>query len=400
MTATRITDRLLTAPTFPTMTSGIAFTKRLLEAFLAGMGISTVISLLVFPMTCRHIFFAQSGAFVGSIKATLAAQAAYMETLEREDMFDLRSSKEDTSAGNAHHLLHRHRHFKIRDDKRSLVDVETERLKAAVQAMSGLLGKMNQDITFAKREIALGKLNASDIDSMFKLFRNIMLPLTGIASAADIFARMARQQGWVQSRQSEESNVPSSNAETEAKVKSEKREWNKIMGMLHKPFQVMSAAMNDGLDHSMLVLEMKKPPISSKGRMFVPKAKEDVEAGVLKPGDSGFAEQLSTKVKDFYEARKVFIGEWCLSKGLKLQGTSFANKSDDFPTADATEYPFFKDPETHKRNQHQLFLILEVSVLLLVGWLSIFEYVRANSLLDGASTLEDWTSRSGIGKLR
>lgn len=362
MTATGITDRVLTAPTFPNMTSGIAFTKRLLEAFLAGMGISTVVSLLVFPITCRQIFFTQSGAFAGSIKATLAAQAAYMETLEREDMFDLRDSQEDVSAGKSHHLLHRHHHSKIHDDRRSLVDIETERLKAAIQAMSELLGKMHQDITFAKREFAYGKLDASDIDSLFKLFRNIVLPLTGIASAAELFERMAHQQGWAQSKQSEDGSIPSSNPEAEAKVKSEKREWNKIMSKLHKPFQVMSAAMNDGLDHSMLVLEMKKSSKSSKSRASVPKTQDDVEAGVLKPGDSGFAEQLSKRTKDFYEARKVFLGEWCYSKGLKLQGTSFANKPDEFPKANEIEYPFFKDPETHKRNQHQLFLILEVGV--------------------------------------
>ena len=362
MTATGIANRLLTAPTFPNMTSGIAFTKRLLEAFLAGMGISSVVSLLVFPVTCRHIFFMQSGAFAGSIKATLAAQAAYMEALEREDMFDLRGSQEDASAGKAHHILHRHHHSKIHDDRRSLVDIETQRLKAAVQATSGLLGKMNQDITFAKRECAYGKLDASDIDSLFKLFRNIMLPLTGIASAADLFERMAQQQGWAQSKQSEDESSPSPTTEAGLKVRSEKREWNKIMSKLHKPFQVMSAAMNDGLDHSMLVLELKKPSKSSKGGVSVPKTQDDVEAGVLKPGDSGFAEQLSTKIKDFYEARKVFLGEWCNSKGLKLQGTSFANRPDEFPTANQIEYPFFKDPETHKRNQHQLFLILEVSV--------------------------------------
>ena len=362
MTATGIIDRVLTAPTFPNMTSGIAFTKRLLEAFLAGMGISTVVSLLVFPVTCRHIFLTQSGAFAGSIKATLAAQAAYMESLEREDMFDLRGSQENASAGKAHHILHRHHHSNIHDDRRSLVDIETERLKAAVQAMSELLGKMHQDITFAKREFAYGKLDASDIDSLFKLFRNIMLPLTGIASAADLFERMAQQQGWAQSKQSEDGSMPSSNTQAAAKVKSEKREWNKIMSKLHKPFQLMSAAMNDGLDHCMLVLEMRKSPKSSKGRELVPKAQHDVEAGVLKPGDSGFAEQLSTKIKDFYEARKIFLGEWCNSKGLKLQGTSFANKPDEFPTTNEIEYPFFKDPETHKRNQHQLFLILEVGV--------------------------------------
>lgn len=356
------------------MTSGIAFTKVLLEAFLAGMGISTAISLLVFPITCRHIFFLQSGAFAGSIKATLAAQAAYMKTFEREDMFNLRSSEEDASVERAHPFLHHHRHQNLHDDERSLVDVETERLKAAVQAMSGLLGKMNQDITFAKREFAYGKLDASDIDSLFKLFRNIMLPLTGIASAADIVERMAQEQGWVQSKQSEDGSTRSSNPEADAQVKSEKREWNKIMSMLQKPFQVMSAAMNDGLDHSMHVLEITKPPKSSKSRKGFPKTQDDVEAGVLKPGDSGFAEQLTSKINDFFEARRSSIREWCYSKGLKLQGTSSVDEPANFPTANVTDYPFFKDPETHKRNQHQLFLILEVSVSA-IHWMAVNSWI-------------------------
>ena len=133
---------------------------------------------------------------------------------------------------------------------------------------------------------------------------------------------------------------------------------------VHRPFQVMSVAMNEALDHSMHVLEIKKLPEARKARDDTRTSDGDVEAraGDLKPGDAGFAQYLDAKVKNFYESRKTFLGEFCFSKGLKLEGTHFAINPAELPLSEHKTFSFFKDPETHKRNQRQLFLILEVSL--------------------------------------
>jgi len=45
---------------------------------------------------------------------------------------------------------------------------------------------------FGKRENSLGKLDAKDLDEIFTLFRNILIPLIGMSTITDIFERMQK----------------------------------------------------------------------------------------------------------------------------------------------------------------------------------------------------------------
>ena len=343
------------APTFPTMTFGIAFTKRLIETFLTGFAIATGVSLFIFPMSCRAVFFKQSVGFIALVKAAFAAQSLYLKSLENEDMFS--APKEDQNGTKHEEKDHFNIHHHQPKKSKPAVSSETENLKKAINSIGELHGKMNADITFAKREIAYGKLNASDIDEFFMLLREILLPLMGMSSAADLLHRVVEIKGWTKPRDDSGKDNSSTESDVDGRVLAEKRQWNRIMKTLQEPFEVMSAAMNEGLNHATDRLELVKRPKESEPGAFTNNGMTDIEAeaGKVKPGDDEFAQYLKEKIQRFYDSRKATLEEFCKVRGIRL------DRADDVPTGDKTNTRMYEDSEEHRHNQRQLFLLLEVS---------------------------------------
>ncbi|KAF6238277.1 hypothetical protein HO173_003557 [Letharia columbiana] len=342
------------APTFPTMVAGIAFAKRLLEAFLTGFAIATGVSLFIFPVSVRMTFFKQSAGFIAAVQGTLKAQMSYLQTLEKKDMFRIPTESDEDEKykkSNSH---------KKGDTAKPNGSAEAQRLKATNEALGELYGKMHTDVTFAKREMAWGKLDASDIDELLKLFQGIILPMIGMSSAADIFQRIAEKSGWTQ-------------RETASSPENEKRknQWNEIMRTLHDPFQTVTETMHDGLQHALYTLELAKPPKNknqkaSKRSSGDDAASKDVEAdaGVMKPGDPEYAIYLAKKIDGFYEQRKTALAVWCQQRGIRMDANPFENPSQTALDI-STEIPSrTDDPGEHAKNQRQLYLVLYMEFLL------------------------------------
>ena len=242
------------APQFAQMAQGIAFVKRLLEAFMAGFGVAAIVSVLIFPMTSREVFLKQAAGYVGALQGALKAQSAYLYSLENPDVLgtpeeeNLQDTDEDLPA------LHQTQTHKPKPTP------EAAALKAAVGAVGELYGKLSTDIAFAKREFGYCKLDASDFGELLRLLRLIMIPVMGMSSIADIFDRLADRRGWRAS--------PSGTLEEREALKkardTEKSNWSKIMKSLHDPFEVLTASMDEGLRHALYTLELSKPPKSGK----------------------------------------------------------------------------------------------------------------------------------------
>ena len=331
------------APNFPTMVAGIAFTKRLLECFLTGFAIATGVSLFIFPVSVRTTVFKQSAGLIAAAQGTLKAQMAYLQTLEKEDIF--RSPEE--SDENA------------KDEKRNVVkangNTKGQELTSAIRALGELYGKMYTDIAFAKRELAWGKLDASDIAELSTLLRGVITPMTGMSSVADIFQRIADQGGWIQ-------------RETSSSPENEQggRQWNEIMRTLHDPFQTATEAMHDGLQHALYTLELARPPKNQKvgkGVSGHDATSKDVEAdgGVMGPGEPGYATYLNKRINHFYEQRKTTLAVWCQQRGIKVDSNPFENPSQTTLNISAEKGNRAEDPEQHAKNQRQLYLVLYVS---------------------------------------
>ena len=334
------------APNFATMAAGIAFAKRLMEAFLTGFAIATGVSLFIFPVSVRTTVFRQSAGLIAAAQGTLKAQIAYLQTLEKEDMF--RSPEEsDENDKEKDHKTH-----KKRNVGKTNGETEAQRLKSAIRALGELYGKMYSDIAFAKRELAWGKLDASDIDELSTLLRGMITPMTGMSSAADIFQRIADQKGWMQ-------------RETASSPENEqgKRQWNEIMRTLHNPFQTVTEAMHDGLQHALYTLELAKPPRNQKVGKGINATSEDVEAdsGVMGPGEPGYATYLTKRIDLFYEQRKTTLAVWCQQRGIKVDSNPFKDPSQTTLNISTEKGNWAKDPEQHAKNQRQLYLVLYVS---------------------------------------
>ena len=332
------------APNFPTMAAGISFTKRLLEAFLTGFAIATGVSLFVFPISIRMTFFKQSAGFIAAAQGTLKAQIAYLQTLENKDMFRTPS---DSDQDEKIDKPSKHKKAKAVEPYGS---AEARGLKSATAALGELYGKLHADITFAKREMAWGKLDASDIDELLRLFQEIILPMTGLSSAANIFQRIAEHRGWTREK-------------TDSSPENEKArfQWNEIMRTLHDPFETVTETMHDGLQHVLYTLELAKLPKDHKANKRSnanDAASIDVEAnaGVKRPGDPKYAAYLTQKIDTFVEQRKKTLALMCQQRGVRTDANPFENSSQ-------TAFKLNEDPEEHGKNQRQLYLVLFVSEL-------------------------------------
>ena len=125
-------------------------------------------------------------------------------------------------------------------------------LKATTAALEEVHGKTMGDIAFAKREVAYGKLGASEASEFVRLSRLVMLPVMEMSSMAEIIDHVAERRGW-----SVVCGDTKEKQKTSGKMKEkEKNEWSEIMRSLHHPFETLTSALIDGLQHALYVLEL------------------------------------------------------------------------------------------------------------------------------------------------
>ena len=328
------------APQFATMAQGIAFVRRLLEAFLTGFAIASGVSFLVFPTTSRTIVFKTATGYIGALRGALKAQSAYLQSLEDKKNFGQAAEAENDDDESSSHRKTKQKFSR-----------EAEGLKAAVASLGELQGKINAEIPFAKREVAFGKLNASDISELTRLLKLIMLPIVGMSSLADIFDRVARMRGW--------KTATGDRADTKDQ---EMTQWSEIMKTLHEPFENLTQAIDGGLQHVLYALELEKRPKEARSRQkndHTTAASSDIEAkgDSVEPGDSEFAEALSRRIQAFYEQRRVTLDTWCRQKGFDSMLNRFSNRPQPESAYDFTS-------SDHASSQRQLYLILYMEFLL------------------------------------
>ncbi|KZL87235.1 hypothetical protein CI238_10868 [Colletotrichum incanum] len=285
-------------PLMVTTASAESFVRRLLVAMLCAMGIATGVSLFVFPVSSRKVVSGEFKGAIGLVRKSIRLQLNYLQTLSSPDMLE----RHQTKSSNV---------FKKNKKKGPELTKEAKaagELKATALAISALFGKMHGDILFAKRDIAYGKLNSKDIGEIFNRLRSIMIPLNGISTIVDIFRRASEKHGWGADDGSE------GNSDIEKNL--EKKVWNEIMQQLHEPFEILTEAMDQGLDHVAIVLELVPRPKKAKATDV------EMEAGVkasAKPGDVGFAEVLAERVQEFNDKKGEMLRTWLRERQLATE---------------------------------------------------------------------------------
>jgi len=351
------------------MAQGIAFTKRLLEAFLTGFAIASGVSFLIFPLTARTVVFKTATGYLGALRGALKAQCGYLESLESKDVFSSPQSAKDGPSDN--HNEHNHHHF--RHQKKAATSqssAEAQALKTAIATLAELQGKISGDVAFAKREVAYGNLDASELSKLIKLMQQIMLPIFGMSSVADIFDRVAERRGWKTSIEGE-SNHPERSQEIREK---EISQWNEVMKTLHQPFNVLTEAMDQGLQHALYTLDLTKRPKKRRGLETgdnIDGASSDTEAkgGIIEPGDKGFADSFSASIDHFYEQRKLTLDTWCTQHRKDLN-----EARNQEPIKLASDVG--TTSSDHQRRQRQLYLTLCIEFLLWSSGRAVLDLVR------------------------
>lgn len=208
---------------FPDMAYAISFMKRLLEAFLTGFGLATVVSLFVFPISSRKVAMKEFAGYINLLNALLKLQTAFMASLEdiEDHQWKLKHG-DDSGAKSA---------FAGRTKMTSTPI--SMKLRETLASMFALHSKLAVDITPAKREFAIGKLESHDFTELWSRLRMVFVPVMGLTTLMNILDGRAEihELGKEDAFADEESAEEQHQAVQSLKL---------IMKQLHEPFLSMS----------------------------------------------------------------------------------------------------------------------------------------------------------------
>jgi hypothetical protein len=294
------------APQFTYMSDALDIVKRLYGALLTGIGITTGISLLFNPTSCRQIVFADMEKYISELRAVLDSQRKYMTSMELHNPF--RSHEEG------------------------------EEVLAKVQALRATHGKLFADMGSAKKEIAYGRLLPSDLAEIQRILRRIFLPAVGISSIISIFQRLSKQHGW-----------SSGDADIETASEHElSMQYQDVMQSLHDPMTRLFNVVDEAYDHVLYRLQLKGWK-KVRDRLQQQDSTPQIEP---KSGDNTFAQHLEAEIEVFYRTRVEVLRIWCEHHDIQLKPESFES---DFAWITNSGDTLFGTPM-----QRQLFVVLYV----------------------------------------
>jgi hypothetical protein len=287
------------AAQFPNMKEGESFVRRLLETFLTGFGIATGVSLFVLPLTSRTIADKQLENMIKLMQASIRGNAAHT------DRVSMRS--QDTLWGIGQIGTQK---SKMGGEKKRVqapvdgISAEAKAMKGVIEQMGALFGKISPELSFAKREIAYGKLSPDDYSDIKNLLRDILLPIFGISTLLDAIQLVKENEDRVR--------AGIENSDILAAIPTlESDEWDEIMEFSRKDHVSLKAAMLGGLQHVAHSLEFAKKPRPA------PNDEENTDATQHAP-DGTYGAHLEEALHAFHLHRVQGIQRWCENKGIGL----------------------------------------------------------------------------------
>ena len=233
--------------------------------------------------------------------------------------------------------------------------------KRNVAAMAELFGKIRTELGFAKREVAYGHLDSMQLKDIYKLLRNIFLPVFGLTTFVDIVdsVKQHKQAEW-SAMESEETIKAIRELQTD--------EWDEIMTVSRGPSEKLNEALQEALRHILFTLGFQSQPKTP------PNDEESGPRPAVSPGHPDFAQTLERRISEFRSHREITLKSWCDRKGLKVP----SNLWDD-PARKVTikDIGSSQDGVRIRHNQQMLYLILYVeylmfsvsqNVLMMVKW--------------------------------
>lgn len=156
-----------------------AFVKEQLLAMLFGMEIATGVSLFIFPISSRMIVISQFRGFICLLKKVVSLQKEYLATLAKDDIFDNETrNAEERECWQEKKKRKSRRVEKEKEKDEGMAEAKAaKRLADTTHTARVLTGKIHDNMTFAKRDMAWGKLDTKDLGEMFTLIRNVAISM-------------------------------------------------------------------------------------------------------------------------------------------------------------------------------------------------------------------------------
>ncbi|KAF2215075.1 hypothetical protein CERZMDRAFT_36324 [Cercospora zeae-maydis SCOH1-5] len=319
---------------FPTMEFALNFMKRLVQTFLTGFALAAGVSFFVFPMSSRKVVFKEMEGYLKGMSGMLKLQGAYLESLETWE-----PEGKDQRPG-----MDGYNNKKQKGPTPLMMTESGKKLKAALQKILELHTKLPTDISFAKKEVAFGKLSPKDITETWKRMRSILVPIIGLNAVLDVLQRRSEEAGWEKQ------------TTNEADERSQRRQiddLHELMKSLHEPVATQGAHLDAAFQHVLYTLELTKPPKKNKSG-----DEESAEARPI-PGTATYAEGFRRQLDEFYHSKKHSVEEWCQQHGFDLPEDFFE------PTFEQPEeWTDERSEHSRERDQRHLFFALYVHHLL------------------------------------
>jgi hypothetical protein len=153
--------------------------------------------------------------------------------------------------------------------------------------------------------------------------------MIGLSCMSDIFRRTSEERGW--DRSVSFANVTlqdASNDVARARIET-MNQWHELSKLLEEPFRSITETIDEGFEHVIRVLQLKKAPLTPS---------HDQEAGNDKtsPGTPAFAESFRARMEKFQQSKQLMLRGWCDIHGIKLPPDFFSS-----PTSKDFEAPFW-----------------------------------------------------------
>ncbi|KAM5347566.1 hypothetical protein ACJ41O_007390 [Fusarium nematophilum] len=200
-----INTSMTLGPTIATTPAAGAFVKEQLLAMLFGVGLAAGVSLFVFPISSRMVVMGEFKGLIGLLKKVVGLQKEYLAALETEDVFSIETRSAEKREVSRNKKL----------EKKAKFEAMTKGAKAAkclkeiVREIRVLAGKTHGNMTYAKRDMAWGKLDAKDLGDTFTLIRNIFAEAIdlGLEHTGICLEILPKPKPWKRSRSSGSDDV-------------------------------------------------------------------------------------------------------------------------------------------------------------------------------------------------
>lgn len=174
-----INNSTTSGPRFATTQAVEAFVKEQLLAMLFGMAIATGVSLFILPISSRMIVIGQFRGFICLLRKVASLQKEYLATLAKDDIFDNETrNAEERECWQEKKKRKSRRVEKEKEKDEGMAEAKAaKRLADTSHTARVLTGKIHENMTFAKRDMAWGKLDTKDLGEMFTLIRNLAISM-------------------------------------------------------------------------------------------------------------------------------------------------------------------------------------------------------------------------------